>query len=142
MTRVSESAQVGVGVERVFPLFTDLETLPRMLSFIESVTPVSPDTTHWVVGFAGQRKAFDARLVAQEPNRLLRWESATPGQPFTIEARTEATGPDSTNVTIDAEFDAGGMAERLGLAKPIASKALRDELGRAKLYVERRFIDG
>lgn len=139
MTHVSESIDVAVPVEQVFPLFTDLETLPRMLSFIKSVEPMGADLTRWTVGFAGQERTLTARLVENEPNRRLRWVSAS-GRAFEIQAATDALGPESTRVTIDADFDAGGVAEKLGLARAVASKGLRDELKNAKLYVERRYV--
>lgn len=140
MTHVSESIDVAVGADRVFPLFTDLETLPRMLSFIRSVEQLDAERTRWVVAIAGQERTFNVRLVEHEPGRRLVWErDAASAQPFRIQALTEPLGPESTRVTIDAEFDAGGMAEKLGLAKALASKGLRDELKNSKLYVERRY---
>ena len=43
MTHVSESIDVIVAEQHILPLFTDLHTLPRMLSFIEEVEPISAD---------------------------------------------------------------------------------------------------
>lgn len=139
MTHVSESIDVIVAERHILPLFTDLHTLPRMLSFIEEVEPISADVARWTVAFMGKRKQLDVRLVSAGPEGVV-WTSATPGQAFDVQARTQALGPEDTRVTIDVEFDAGGMAEKLGLARPVASKAIQNELKNAKAYVERRFV--
>lgn len=139
MTHVSESIDVIVAESKILPLFTDLETLPRMLSFIDEVEPLTADVARWTLSFMGKRKTVDVRLVSAGPDGVV-WTSATPGQPFDVRARTQALGPEDTRVTIDVEFDAGGMAEKLGLARPIASKAIQNELQNAKAYVERRFV--
>lgn len=139
MTHVSESIDVIVAERHILPLFTDLHTLPRMLSFIEEVEPISPDVARWKLSFMGKQKQLDVRLVSAGPEGVV-WTSATPGQSFDVQARTQALGPEDTRVTIDVEFDAGGMAEKLGLARPVASKAIQNELKNAKAYVERRFV--
>lgn len=141
MTRVSESIDVSASVERIFPLFLDLDTLPRMLTFIERVEPLSPTVNRWFVKVAGQSMSVDTTLVAQTPNQALRWEGEANGRPFIVTATTQALDAVHTRVGLDAEFNVGGMAEKLGLAKPIAAKAMRDELANAKRYVERRFLD-
>ena len=139
MTHVSESIDVIVAERHILPLFTDLHTLPRMLSFIEEVEPISPDVARWKLSFMGKQKQLDVRLVSAGPEGVV-WTSATPGQSFDVQARTQALGPEDTRVTIDVEFDAGGMAEKLGLARPVASKAIQNELKNTKAYVERRFV--
>ena len=140
MTRVTESIDVAVNHVHLFGLFNDLETIPRMLGFVESVQPTGPDTATWTVAFANQRRSFNARRTRLEDGHLVRWDSIDQGQPFFIEVSATPTGDERSVVKVDAEFNAGGMAEKLGLAKPIASKALKDELAHAKSYAERRFI--
>ncbi|MFD0994370.1 putative membrane protein [Pseudoclavibacter chungangensis] len=135
MTHVSESIDIGVPAETIYALFDDTQALPSLVSFVKSVEPAGDNLTHWVVEVAGVKREFDAkRVVAEAPVRS-RWESATPGVDFSIEARTDATGPTSTRFSLDAEFDAG-RAERLGLAKAVAGKLVSSELKKVKQQLE------
>ena len=97
---------------------------------------LGPDLIRWDVELVGQRRSIDARVVVNEPGKRLRWESVEGRASFAAEVRTEAITPASTRVTVDAEFDAGGIAERLGLAKPIAAAAIANELRNAKKTAE------
>lgn len=136
MTHVSESIEIGVPAERIYALFDDTQAIPGLVSFVKSVEPVGEGLTHWVVEVAGVTREFDAkRVVAEAPVRS-RWESATPGLDFALEARTDAKGPSSTQFTLDAEFDAG-RAEKLGFAtKLMASKLVSGELKKVKQQLE------
>lgn len=142
MTNVTESIDIDVPAERVFWAVTDPETLPRFLSVVKSLEATGPDTTRWTVEIAGRTASFDARATDIEPPHRARYQSESPRVPFVIEMRCDETGPASTRLSIETEFDAGGMAEKLGLAKPIAKAAISSQLKNAKQYLERRFAGG
>ncbi|GGA65940.1 hypothetical protein GCM10011490_15770 [Pseudoclavibacter endophyticus] len=139
MTRVSESIDVDVPVEKVFWAVTDPDTMPRFLSLVKSMEVTGPDTTKWVVELAGKTASFEAKATEVDPPNHARYESMTQRVPFVLDLRCRAVSPTTTSLVLEAEFDAGGMAEKLGLAKGVASVALKNQLGNAKKYLERRF---
>ena len=136
MTFVSESIDIDVPVDVLFSLYAEPESLPSVLSIVKHVEVLGPDLIRWDVELVGQRRSIDAKVVANEPGNRLRWESVEGRAQFAAEVRTESISPTSTRVTVDAEFDAGGIAERLGLAKPIAAAAIANELRNAKKAAE------
>lgn len=142
MTFVSESIDIDVPVDVLFGLYAEPESLPSVLSIVKHVEVLGPDLIRWDVELVGQRRSIDARVVVNEPGKRLRWESVEGRASFAAEVRTEAITPASTRVTVDAEFDAGGIAERLGLAKPIAAAAIASELRSAKKTAEARAAAG
>lgn len=142
MTNVSESIDIDVPADKVFWAVTDPETLPRFLSVVKSLEATGPDTTRWTVEIAGRTASFDAKATEIDPPRRARYVSQSPRVPFEIEMRCDETSPATTRLSIETEFDAGGVAEKLGLAKPIAKAALSSQLKNAKQYLERRFAGG
>ena len=139
MTRVTDSIDIAAPADRVFWAITDLETIPRFLTVVQQLEPLTAEQSRWTVEIAGQRRTFDARTTAIEPPTRVRYVSETPGTPFAVELQVIETGPGTSALTLDTEFDAGGMAEKLGLAKGIAQVAIQGQLKNAKQYLERRF---
>lgn len=142
MTRVRESTVVDVPTDKVFWAVTDPDTMPRFLSLVKSMERTGPDTTKWVVELAGKTASFEAKAVALDPPKHARYESMSKRVPFVLDLSCDEAGDGATTLTIEAEFDAGGMAEKLGLAKGIAQVALKNQLGNAKSYLERRYEGG
>jgi uncharacterized membrane protein len=53
-----------------------LENLPRILSYLESVTVIDDTHSHWVAkGPLGMNWEWDAEIINDEPNRLIAWRS-------------------------------------------------------------------
>ena len=142
MTHVSESIEVDVPAEKVFWAVTDPDTMPRFLSLVNSMERTGPDTTRWDIELAGKRASFEARATEITPPTHARYESLSQRVPFVLDLRCEPLSPTSTRLTIETEFNAGGVAEKLGLAKGIAATALKSQLKNAKTYLERRFAGG
>jgi uncharacterized membrane protein len=60
----------------VYPLWRDLENLPRFMSHLESVVPVTRQRSHWVARIpAPLRLEWDAIVVEDEENRKISWRS-------------------------------------------------------------------
>lgn len=138
MTRVNESIDVNVPQARAFELVTDEAALPEFLSLVTAVESVDDGTASlWTVELAGQRRQISTRRTAYEAPTLVRYEPVSDQVEFLAELRTEALNEHSSRLSIVAEFNAGGVAEKLGLAKGIAQTAIRSQLKNAKEYLER-----
>lgn len=142
MTHVAQSIDVDVPAEQVYGVVTDPHSIPKFLSLVSELEPVGADEARWTVEVAGKRASFNAKQTVNDAPNHARYESQSARVPFTLDMRTEAISPTSTRLTIEAEFDAGGMAEKLGLAKGIANTALKSQLSNAKNYLEKRFEGG
>ena len=95
----------------------DLERLPRIMSHLESVTPLEGPRSRWVVRGPGDtRLTWEAEIVADEPERLIAWRSV--GQADVQHAGsvrfTPAPGSRGTEVKVILTYDP--PAGRLGVA--------------------------
>jgi uncharacterized membrane protein len=60
----------------LYEYWRKLENLPRILSYLESVTVVDEKRSHWVAkGPLDMRWEWDAEIINDEPNRLIAWRS-------------------------------------------------------------------
>jgi uncharacterized membrane protein len=72
--RFERSLQIGRGVEEVFRAWSDLESLPQHVNFIDSVERHG-DLSHWVANVGGRRVEWDAEITQYLPNEALGWKS-------------------------------------------------------------------
>jgi|GEM_PF-2496920 len=139
MTFVSESIEVAVPAEQVFSLFSETSEIPNVIGVVSAVEPISDDEARWTIEVLGQRRTIRTRVAERVPGERMKWVSASDSVDFSLVARTDALTPASTRVTLEADFNVGGVAEKLGLAKGPASIAISKELKNAKKYAEGRF---
>jgi uncharacterized membrane protein len=60
----------------LYEYWRKLENLPRILSYLESVTVIDEKRSHWVAkGPLDMRWEWDAEIINDEPNRLIAWRS-------------------------------------------------------------------
>jgi uncharacterized membrane protein len=80
--RQSDAAVTGAAVtigkprEEVFAFFRDVSNLARFMENIERIDVLDARRSHWVVKApAGHDVEWDSTITAEEPGRLLAWES-------------------------------------------------------------------
>jgi uncharacterized membrane protein len=127
--RVEESWRsitVDAPPEECFRIWHDLATLPRFLSFVDSVEGTDPGWSHWVGIERGDKTAgWDAELVEDPEGRFLEW------RPF-------GGVPEATAVSVRFDPAKRGTVVRLCLKrrdKPDGTRAIR-ELHRFKQWKE------
>ena len=63
-------------VAEVFSYFRDFSNLPHFMENVQSITVMDDKRSHWIVKApAGRTVEWDARVTAEEPNRLIEWTS-------------------------------------------------------------------
>ena len=61
-------------VAEVYSFFRDFAKLPTFMENVERIDVIDDKRTHWVVKApAGRTVEWDARVTAEEPNRLIEW---------------------------------------------------------------------
>ena len=124
----------------------DLERLPRIMSHLESVTPLVGLRSRWVVRGPGDTSlTWEAEIVADEPERLIAWRSV--GQADVQHAGsvrfTPAPGNRGTEVKVILTYDP--PAGRLGVALATIlgrspDQDVREDLRRFKQRMESREV--
>ncbi|MDI3339904.1 MAG: SRPBCC family protein [Sphaerobacter sp.] len=128
--------------EELYGVWRTLENLPRFMPHLQAVTASGDGRSHWVAaGPAGSTVEWDARIVAEQPNELLRWESL-PGArvPHRGEVRfSPAPGERGTEVRVRLEYDrpAGLLGATVAqLVGRGADRQVREGLRRFKRIME------
>ena len=75
MAQVVESVDVDVDVTTAYNQWTQFESFPKFLSFVESITQIDDTHTHWKVNIAGAEREFDATITEQHPDERVAWNS-------------------------------------------------------------------
>lgn len=142
MKPTTKTIVVNRSPDEVYQFWLNFENFPRFMTSLESVRDLGAGRSHWkAVGPAGQTFEWDAELVENRPNELIRWRSL-PGADVDNEgsARFErAPGGRGTLVRVNLRYDppggaAGSLAAMLFGAEP--GQEVREELRRFKQVLE------
>ena len=83
------SVTIGKPREEVYAFFRRFSNLPRFMTNVERVDETDATHSHWIVKApAGRTVEWDAVVTADEPGRLIGWESA-PGADIKNHGRVE-----------------------------------------------------
>jgi uncharacterized membrane protein len=74
--KATESVIVNKSPEEVYQFWHDFSNLPKFMKHLESVRTIGAGRSRWrVEGPGGAHVEWDAEIIADEPNRLIRWSS-------------------------------------------------------------------
>jgi uncharacterized membrane protein len=97
--------------EELYRFWRELANLPQVMSYLESVQVVDERRSRWKTkGLGDETVEWDAEITADEPNRLIAWQSI-PGSQIPNTGRVEfrpAPGDRGTEVHVELQFDAPG----------------------------------
>lgn len=114
-TVVRKSITIGRSAEEVSRAFTDVALLSRLVDNLESAKEKSPDGWHWLSSVvSGRAGRGQARVLDEQPGRLLRWRWDEDGEERGegIVTFQPAPGDRGTEVAVELAYDAGGAARR------------------------------
>jgi uncharacterized membrane protein len=136
MSQIIETIDVAVPVSTAYNQWTQFEQFPQFLEHVESITQTDHTHTAWRVNIGGQIREFDAEITEQHPDERVAWNS-TSGQVDHAGVVTFHKLDDShTRVTVQLDWEPGGLLEKIGSATGVASHAVKDELQHFKEYIE------
>lgn len=136
------SVTVRRSPEQVYGYWRDLENLPNFMHHLQSVTVTDDAVSHWVANApAGQSVQWDARIVEDEPNRRIAWQSLA-GSPVenggSVEFAPTSTG-DATEVRVQIGYHIpGGLLGKAAasLLGESPEQQVNDDLRRFKQILE------
>lgn len=74
---IVESLSINASPEEIYSYWKNFENLPSFMRHLESVTVIDENTSHWIAKAPlGTSVEWEARLVVDEPNRRLGWETS------------------------------------------------------------------
>ena len=139
---VRDAISLEKPIDEVYRFWRRLENLPRFMSYLERVTEVDHQRSHWVArGPGGMRVEWDAEIINDVPNQVIAWRTL-PGADVmsagSVNFDTVRNGR-STQVSVHLQYAppggrAGALAARLFGREP--SQTVREDLRRLKQVLE------
>ena len=137
MTQVIETIDVDVPVRTAYNQWTQFESFPHFLDFVQSIKQIDDTHTHWVTEIAGVKREFDATITEQHPDERVAWKS-TEGEKQAGVVTFHRLDDTHTRVTVQMDFDPQGFVENAGDKLGIVDRRVKGDLKRFKEYIESR----
>jgi uncharacterized membrane protein len=142
MSEIIETVDVEVPVSTAYNQWTQFESFPHFLSFVESITQTDDTHNHWKVRVGGVTREFDAEITEQHPDERVAWKS-TGGEVSQAGVVTFHKLSDSTTrVTVQLDWEPEGFVEKVGAALGIDNASVKGDLKNFKKFIEDRGAEG
>jgi uncharacterized membrane protein len=132
---IEEEIEVGVPLSTAYNQWTQFEEFPKFMEGIQEVTQLDDTLLHWAASVAGKRAEWDAKIVEQEPDRLIVWESVDGKNTRGAVTFAEA-GPGRTRIRLNMSYTPEGVAEKVGSAAGLDDRRVRGDLERFRELIE------
>ena len=136
-TTLEEEIEVAVSVSTAYNQWTQFEEFPTFMEGVEQVRQLDDTLLHWAVNVAGKHAEWDAKILEQEPDRRITWESVD-GKQTRGTVTFDEVGPSRTRIRLTMRYLPEGLAEKAGSAAGLDRRRVRGDLERFQQLVEAR----
>ena len=122
---IEQEIEVAVPVTAAYNQWTQFEEFPRFMEGIDEVKQLDDTLLHWAATVAGKKAEWEAKVIEQQPNRRIVWESVAGKNTRGIVSFEEA-GPSQTRIHLSMTYALDDVAEgpvRLQGSTIVASEA-------------------
>jgi len=137
MGKIQQSIDVNAPISTVYNQWTQFEEFPRFMDGIESVAQLNDTTLEWHANIAGNDETWTAKIMEQEPDQRVRWES-TSGARNNGEVSFERLDAGSTRVNLVMDWEPRGAVQKTGEALGFDERQVEGDLKRFKEFIESR----
>lgn len=138
MATIMEAVDVDVDVTTAYNQWTQFESFPQFLSFVESIVQLDDETQEWTVKIGGVERRFTARITEQHPDERIAWKSvagdAEQAGVVTFHKLTDT----SCRVTVQLDWEPSSVTEKIGAAVGLDDHAVKKDMARFKEFIESR----
>lgn len=138
MASITESIDIDVPVTTAYNQWTQFETFPEILHFVDAVTQVDDVTNRWNVTIAGVEREFTTTITEQHPDERVAWTSVGGDVDHAGVVTFHRLDDTHTRVTVQLEWHPEGLREKLGAAFGIDDHAVKKDLRKFKEFIEAR----
>lgn len=136
MTQVIETIDVDVPVSVAYNQWTQFESFPHFLDFVESIDQTDDTHTHWKVKIAGAEREFDAQITEQHPDERVAWNSVGGDENHAGVVTFHRLSESTTRVTVQLDWEAEGFLEKVGAVLGVDDRAIKKDLQNFKEFIE------
>jgi uncharacterized membrane protein len=138
---IEKSININRSPEELYTFWRDFENLPRFMKYVQSVTVLDNERSHWVVtGPAGEKEEWDAEIYNEKPNELIAWRSL-PDSDFinagTVRFEPTSTGETRVRVVMNYNVPGGNLTAKIArLFARAPEDLIEEDLRRLKQLME------
>lgn len=136
MAQVTQSIDVDVPVSRAYNQWTQFETFPQFLGFVDSIIQVTDTLTRWKVTIGGAEREFDAEITEQRPDERIAWTSVGGDAAHAGVVTFESLSSGSSRVTVQLDWAPEGFIEKMGATLGVDDTAVLHDLENFKHFIE------
>jgi uncharacterized membrane protein len=136
-TTITQEIEVDAPLGTVYNQWTQFEEFPKFMEGVETVEQLDDTRLRWVAKVAGKRAEWEAKILHQEPDRRIGWQS-TDGEDTTGTVTFEPIGDERTRIRLVMTYMPHGPLERAGSAIGLDNRRVRGDLERFKELIEGR----
>jgi uncharacterized membrane protein len=137
---VVQEIEVDVPVSTAYNQWTQFEEFPKFMEGVDEVKQLDDTLLHWAATVAGKKAEWDAKIIEQEPDRRIAWESVD-GKRTRGTVTFEPAGPSRTRVRLNMSYAPDGVAEKVGSAAGLDDRRVRGDLERFRQLIESERVE-
>ena len=141
MPQVIETVDVNVPVSTAYNQWTQFESFPKFLSYVESITQINETLTAWKVKIGGVEREFEANITEQHPDERVAWNSTGGEENHAGVVTFHKLSDNETRVTVQLDWEANGLAEKAGALLGVDNHVIKKDLQHFKEFIESEGVD-
>ncbi|MGW9113175.1 SRPBCC family protein [Microbacterium sp. NPDC055683] len=138
MARIIETIDVDVDVTTAYNQWTQFESFPEFLGFVDGIRQIDDETLAWKVTIGGAEREFIAKITEQHPDERVAWTSVSGDADHAGVVTFHTLSEGSTRVTVQLDWEPSGFTETVGAALGVDDHAVKKDLARFKEFIESR----
>jgi uncharacterized membrane protein len=141
MPQVIETVDVNVPVSTAYNQWTQFESFPKFLSYVESITQINETLTAWKVKIGGVEREFEANITEQHPDERVAWNSTGGEENHAGVVTFHKLSDNETRVTVQLDWEATGLAEKAGALLGVDNHVIKKDLQHFKEFIESEGVE-
>lgn len=138
MATILETVDVNVDVTTAYNQWTQFESFPKFLSFVESIRQLDDENLEWKVNVGGAEREFITKITEQHPDERVAWKSVSGEVDHAGVVTFHKLSDTSCRVAVQLEWEPTGVVEAVGAAVGIDNHAVKKDLAKFKEFIESR----
>ena len=141
MPQVIETVDVNVPVSTAYNQWTQFESYPKFLSYVETITQINETLTAWKVKIGGIEREFEAKITEQHPDERVAWTSTGGEENHAGVVTFHKLADNETRVTVQLDWEATGLAEKAGALLGVDNHVIKKDLAQFKTFIESEGVE-
>jgi uncharacterized membrane protein len=139
--RIEQEIEVEVPVSTAYNQWTQFEEFPSFMEGVDEVKQLDDTLLHWAATVAGKRAEWDAKILEQEPDRRITWESVDGKETRGTVTFEQAGAASRTRIRLNMSYRPDGMTETVGSAVGLDERRVRGDLERFRELIEAQQVE-